>query len=50
VSRTHTGFSLCFQIIRALNRFEVKQGKPLFSNIYEAQRISRLPKVKISEV
>ena len=50
VSRTHTGFSLYFQIISYCNLFEAKKGKALFSNTYETQRISCLPMGKISGV
>jgi hypothetical protein len=49
VSRTHTGFSLCFQIIRTFNRFEVKQGGALFSDTCGKQRHSCPPKFKISQ-
>jgi hypothetical protein len=48
VSRTHTGFSLCFQIITMLNRFGDKQGMALFSDICEKQRLSCPPKFKIA--
>ena len=37
-SRTHTGFSLCFQIIRTFNRFAVKQAGALFSDTCGKQR------------
>jgi hypothetical protein len=50
VSRTHAGFSLCFQIISTFNRFEVKQGGALFSDTCEKQRLSCPPKFKISGV
>jgi hypothetical protein len=50
VSRTHTGFSLCFQIITTLNRFGDKQGRALFSDTWEQQRISCAPKFKITGV
>ena len=50
VSRTHTGFSLCFQIIRTFNRFEVKQGGALFSDTYGKQKHSCPPKFTITGV
>ena len=49
VSRTHAGFSLCFQIISTLNRFEVKQGGALFSDTCEKQWLSGPPKFKINQ-
>jgi hypothetical protein len=48
VSRTHTGFSLCFQIITILNRFGAKQGSALFSDTCEKQRLSYPPKFNIA--
>jgi hypothetical protein len=50
VSRTHTGFSLCVQIIRIFNRFEVKQGGSLFSDTCEKQRRSCPPEFEITEM
>ena len=50
VSRTHTGFSLCFQIVSTFNRFEVKQGNVLFSNTCEKQRLSCRPSFDITGV
>ncbi len=39
VSRTHAGFSLCFQIFSTTDRLEAEQGRALFSNTCEEQRI-----------
>jgi hypothetical protein len=50
VSRTHAGFSLCFQIITTLIHFEAKQGNVLFSNTCEKQRLSCPPTFKITGV
>ena len=48
VSRTHTGFSLCFQVITTQHRFDDKQGRALFSDTCGKQRLS-CPKFNISD-
>jgi hypothetical protein len=37
VSRTHTGFSLCLQIITTSKRSEAKQGRALFLDTLKAE-------------
>jgi len=50
VSRTHTGFSFCVQIITTLNRFEAKQGKALFTDACGKQRLSCPPTFNMTAV
>ena len=50
MSRTHAGFSFCFQIITMLNRFGDKQGMALFSDTCGKQRLSCPPKFYITGV
>jgi hypothetical protein len=50
VSRTHAGISLCFQIDTIVNRLEAKEGRALFSDTCEKQRLSWPPNFKITGV
>ena len=50
MSRTHTGVSLCFQIVSTLNRLKAKQGEALFSDTCGKQRLPCPPKFKITGV